>query len=283
MGASTPREILPLTICFRNDRSPTSDPLHLFVASVLRAAGCVYADEEARLLIASIPLADLHKKVEQRVSGIPLEYVLGWANFLGHRIALEAGVFIPRRRSEFLASQAIDLLAAGGVLLDLCCGSGALAAVIAASFAADEPVTVWASDIDPVAVRCARSNLAQVRAQVVEGDLYEALPAELRGQVSVIVANAPYVPAEEIELLPREARLYEPHRTFAGGPDGLSVQRRVAEEARTWLAPGGSLLVETSEAAACRTEAMFETFGLTTRVVRSETWDATVVIGSRPV
>jgi release factor glutamine methyltransferase len=281
VGASTLLKTCPLTTDIYNELSCATEALYLFVVDKLRAAGCVYAEEEARLLVSSVPMVDLHNSVEQRVSGTPLEYVLGWADFLGHRIALDESVFIPRRRSEFLASQAIDLLEAGGVLLDLCCGSGALAVVIAASFAADEPVTVWASDIDPIAARCARKNLASVGGQVVEGDLYEALPAELKGWVHVIVSNAPYVPIEEIEFLPREARLYEPHRAFAGGSDGLSEQRRVAEQAPAWLAPGGTLLMETSEAAAHRTKAIFEASGLVARVVRSESWDATVVIGTR--
>ncbi|WP_233838379.1 putative protein N(5)-glutamine methyltransferase [Paraburkholderia sp. ZP32-5] len=281
MGASTPLKTCPLTTDIYNELSCATEALYLFVVDKLRAAGCVYAEEEARLLVSSVPMAALHDSVQQRVSGTPLEYVLGWAEFLGHRIALDEGVFIPRRRSEFLASQAIDLLRPGGVLLDLCCGSGALAVVIAASFAADEAVTVWASDIDTNAVRCATKNLASLGGLVVQGDLYEALPVDLKGRVHVIVSNAPYVPTLEIELLPREARLYEPHRSFAGGPDGLSVQRRVAREAPAWLARGGSLLMETSEAAADCTKAIIEAAGLAARVVRSETWDATVVIGTR--
>lgn len=269
-----------MTTCLNNDLVSASESLYLFVLHKLRAAGCVYAEEEAQLLMSAVPPEALHERVEQRVCGMPLEYVLGWASFLGHRIALEEGVFIPRRRSEFLASQAMDLLEPGDVLLDLCCGSGALAAVIAAAFAPQGPLAVWASDRDPMAVQCARKNLASVAGHVVEGDLYAALPAGLRGRVNVMVANAPYVPSQETDLLPREARLYEPRGAFDGGPDGFSVQRRIAEEAPAWLAPGGRVLVETSEAGARGTQAIFEGCGLAARVVRSEDWDATVVIAS---
>lgn len=222
----------------------------------------------------------LYQEVERRACGTPLEYVLGWADFYGQRISLVEGVFIPRRRTEFLVSLAMDLLDAGGVLLDLCCGSGALARVIAKGFVSDTPLTVWASDIDPLAVECARRNLTPVGGQVVEGDLYKALPATLRGRLNVIVANAPYVPSLETELLPREARLHEPRQTFDGGRDGFVVQRRVAQEASSWLAPGGSLLLETSEANACGTRLILEDCGLAARIMRSEDWDATVVIGT---
>jgi len=91
-------------------------------------------------------------------------------------------------------------------------------------------VELYAVDIDPVAVRCARRNVA-AGGQVFEGDLYEPLPGALRGRVDILVANAPYVPTEEIRLLPPEARIHEPWVALDGGADGLDVQRRVAATA----------------------------------------------------
>ena len=245
----------------------------------LRAAGCVYAEEEARLLIAAGRAAELAAMVERRIAGWPLEHILGWAEFCGHRIALEAGVFIPRRRTEFLARQAVDMARPGAVVLDLCCGSGAVGVVLAACVGR---VKVLAADIDPAATRCARHNLAPWGGHVYEGDLYAPLPAALQGRVDIVVANAPYVPSKAIETLPREARIHEPRLALDGGPDGHHVQRRVAAEAWRWLAPGGPLLMETGERQAAQTADIFSRNGLLSRTARSEDWDATVVIGTKP-
>ena len=128
------------------------------VVARLRAAGCVFAEEEARLLgeAARTP-ADLEAMVGQREKGLPLEQVVGWADFCGLRIAVDPGVFVPRRRTEFLVRQAIALAPPRPVIVDLCCGSGAVGAALAAAL---EPAELYAADIDPAAVRCARRNLA---------------------------------------------------------------------------------------------------------------------------
>ncbi len=217
--------------------------------------------------------------VERRVAGLPLEHILGWAEFCGQRIAVQAGVFIPRRRTEFLARQAADLAKPGAVVLDLCCGSGAVGAVLAASVSR---VNLLAADIDPAAIRCARRNLARWGGKVYEGDLFAPLPVAMQGHVDVLVANAPYVPSKAIETLPREARLHEPRLSLDGGPDGHGVQRRVADQASRWLAPGGHLLMETGEHQAEQTAEIFSRNGLLARTARSDDWDATLVIGSKP-
>ena len=152
----------------------------------------------------------------------------------------------------------------------------------AALVAALDRVELHAVDIDPAAVRCARRNVAAAGGRVYEGDLYEPLPAALRGRVDLLVANAPYVPTEAIGLLPPEARLHEPRVALDGGADGLDVLRRVAAAAPRWLAPGGHLLVETSERQAPRTVEAVARSGLIPRVASSEELDATVVIGTRP-
>jgi release factor glutamine methyltransferase len=252
------------------------------IVSRLRAAGCVFADDEARLLMAAAPnAADLDALVERRVTGEPLEYVLGFAEFCGLRIAVEPGVFVPRRRSEFLvtqAAQAAQGVESGAVVVDMCCGSGAIGVALAARLQLAE---LHAVDIDPVAVRCARRNIAAAGGHVYEGDLYEPLPITLRGRVDVLVANAPYVPTDEIELLPAEARLHEARIALDGGADGLDIQRRVSEGASQWLAPGGRVLIETSERQAPDTLEMVARAGLTSSLNSSEEFDATVVIGSR--
>ena len=251
-----------------------------WVEARLRAAGCVFAEDEARLLIsAAATPADLTSMVERRAAGEPLEHVVGWAEFCGMRIVVDPGVFVPRRRTEFLVTHAIAVARPRAVVLDMCCGSGAIGAAIAAHVGAIE---LHAVDIDPVAVACARRNVAVVGGEVHEGDLFDALPASLHDRVDVLVANAPYVPTEAIALLPAEARVHEPRVALDGGPDGLDVQRRVIDGAPSWLAPRGHLLIETSEQQAPQTVDAVARIGLHPRVERSDALNATVVIGTAP-
>jgi release factor glutamine methyltransferase len=251
---------------------------HDHVVTTLRSAGCVFAEDEARLILSSARTpAEIATMVDRRAAGQPLEHVLGWAEFSGLRIAVEPGVFVPRRRTEFLVRQAVALACGTPVVVDLCCGSGAVGAALLASLPGAE---LHAADIDPAAVRCARRNVG-VRGRVYEGDLFEPLPRGLRGRVAVLAANVPYVPTEEVGLLPPEARDHEPLVALDGGGDGLDVLRRVAVEAPRWLAPGGSLLVETSERQADRAVEVFADAGLRARLEVSEELYANVVIGTR--
>jgi len=274
------------------------------VVSRLRAAGCVFAEDEASLLCsAGATPAELRAMVDRRVSGVPLEHVLGWAEFCGLRIAVTPGVFVPRRRSEFLVRQAVAAarsrpvrprrrgrqpVGAGRgnrgpagpvVILDLCCGSGAVGVAVATSL---DQAELHAADIDLAAVACARHNVAAVAGRVYQGDLYDPLPAALRGRVDVLVANAPYVPTSEISLMPPEARLHEPAIALDGGADGVELHRRVAAQALGWLAPGGRLFIETSDRQATLTAAAMSASGLIPQVVRDDDLGATVVIAPRP-
>jgi release factor glutamine methyltransferase len=228
------------------------------------------------LVAAAGSPAQLTDLVERRAAGLPLEHVLGWAEFCGLRVVVDPGVFVPRRRTELLVRQAAAGAKPGAVVVDLCCGSGAVGAALIAAL---DRVELYAVDIDPAAVRCARRNIAAAGGLVYEGDLYEPLPASLQGRVDVLVANAPYVPTEAIRLMPAEARLHEPRVALDGGADGLDVQRRVICEADRWLAPGGRLLVETSESQAAQTVESFTRGGLISQLVRSDDLGATVVIG----
>lgn len=247
------------------------------VAAELRAAGCVFAEDEARVLLAAARTrAELDAMVARRAAGAPLEHVVGWAEFCGLRIAVGPGVFVPRRRTEFLARRAAALVPPGGVAVDLCCGSGAVGAVLAASAARPG---LHAADIDPAAVACARRNLPA--AHVYEGDLFDPLPPALRGRVDVLVANVPYVPSGEVALLPSEARDHEPRTALDGGADGLRIARRVIAAAPSWLAPGGHLLFETGRRqlpAALRAAAEH---GLRPEAAADDDLDATIVIAAR--
>ena len=245
----------------------------------LRAAGCVFAEDEARLLLTEAgTTAELDAMVERRVAGEPLEHVLGWAEFGGLRIAVTGGVFVPRRRTELLVEEAVRLARQGAVVVDLCCGSGALGVAVAGAV---HGVDLHSADVDPAAVACARVNVARSGGRTYAGDLYAALPPGLRGRVDLLLANVPYVPSEAIALMPPEARLHEARVALDGGADGLDVARRVIADAPLWLAPGGSLLFETSGDQAAAALETVTAAGLTARLVTDDDRGATVVVGTR--
>ena len=241
----------------------------------LRAAGCVYAEDEARLLAGAARDADhLEELVLRRCAGEPLEPLLGWADFCGLRVEVAPGVFVPRQRSRVLVVEALRVAPRRPVVLDLCCGSGAVGVAFAAHHGYAE---LHAVDVHPAAVRCATRNAEHVGGRVYLGDLYEPLPRSLT--FDVIVANAPYVPTDAIATMPPEARDHEPRVTLDGGTDGLDVARRVVAGAPARLRPGGHLLVETSRAQADALTAVFEQAGLAARVVRDDDVDGTAVVG----
>ncbi|WP_374009026.1 putative protein N(5)-glutamine methyltransferase [Leifsonia sp. LS-T14] len=262
---------------------PGHDPEPDIVAR-LRAAGCVFAEDEARLLVDAADDPDrLEELVSRRAAGEPLEPLLGWVDFCGLRLHVDPGVFVPRRRTELLARRAAALARAvvestgKAVVVDLCCGAGAIGAVIREAVPAAE---VYAADLDPAAVRCARRNLPAER--VFEGDLFAALPGGLRGRVDVLAVNAPYVPTAAIALMPPEARDYEPGVALDGGADGLDLHRRIAADAAAWLAPGGALLIEASAEQAATSAVLFDGAGLRTSIETDEDIGATVVLAVVP-
>jgi release factor glutamine methyltransferase len=263
------------------------------LVAALRAAGCVFAEEEAALLLEAAPdAARLDELARRRVGGEPLEYVLGWAEFAGLRLAVTPGVFVPRRRTELVLAVALRRLApapAGGApgravnagrprVLELCCGAAPVASAIAERMPRAE---VHASDIDPDAVAVARRNLEPRGGAVHEGDLFAPLPGQLRAGFDVIVANAPYVPTAEIAHMPAEAREHEHRVALDGGPDGLAVHRRVAREAAAWLAPGGTVVVETSRLQASVDRELFAAAGWRAEIVRDEERAGTAVVATR--
>lgn len=243
------------------------------LVSALRAAGCVYAEEEARLLLdeASSP-AELMAWAARRMTGEPLEHIVGWAAFCGLRVAVEPGVFVPRARTGLVVDVALREPAA--VAVDLCCGAGAIGAALAVRWPQAE---VYAVDADPAAVACARHNLPPER--VLLGDLYDALPADLRGRVDVLAVNAPYVPTASIPTMPREARDHEHTMALDGGADGTAVQGRVIAGAGVWLRPRGRLVLEVARHQADRVTWLMEAAGLRAEIVVDDDRDATAVVG----
>ncbi len=231
----------------------------------LRAAGCVFAEEEAAILAgAAEDRAGLDALTVRREAGEPLEQLVGWVEFCGLRLAVAPGVFVPRQRTALLVEEVVGLVGPGDVVVDLGCGVGAIAAAVLARVPG---VEVYAADVDPAAVACARRNLPPDR--VFEGDLYAALPDRLRGAVAVVAANAPYVPTAAIALMPREARDHERLVALDGGRDGLAVQRRVIAGAPDWLRPDGHVVVETGRSQVEATGSALREAGLAV-VVRSD-------------
>lgn len=266
----------------------TTEEQRADVVRRLRAAGCVFAEDEASILLTEAGTPPrLQSMLRRRVAGEPLEYVVGWADFCGRRIHVAPGVFVPRRRTTTLVTRAAELVREWAttdpsppVVVDLCCGSGAIARVLAEWSGAIE---LHAADIDPAAVECARRNLAGYPGAVVhQGDLLDALPRGLRGRISVLTANTPYVPHDVIASMPAEARDHEPRITLDGGADGLDVQRRLAGEVTAWLSPGGHVLVETSEDQQPVASAVFASHGLEVDGVFDAEHGGTVVVGTKP-
>lgn len=208
------------------------------VVARLAAAGCIAADEEAEMLVeaAGGDARRLDALVGRRERGEPVEWIAGWAPFCGLRVVVHPGVYVPRVQTEVLARRAVVALTPGAVAVDLATGSGAVAMVLQAAGA-----EVVATELDPVAVACARAN----GITVFEGDLDEPLPARYEQRVDVLTANVPYVPTSALALLPRDVQDHEPRRALDGGDDGLELVRRVLALAPRWLRPGtGRVLVE---------------------------------------
>ena len=245
----------------------------------LRAAGCVFAEDEARLLVESAGSAqELEALVARRVAGEPLEHVLGFVEFHGLRLEVAPGVFVPRTRTGFLVDRAVALAGPDPVVLDLCCGCGAIGAAVAAALPGCE---LHAADVDPAAVEVARRNLAPYGGRVVVGDLVDPLPAALRGRVTLLVANTPYVPTDAISLMPPEARDHEARVALDGGPDGLALLRRIAATAHDWLAPGGHLLIEIAAAQADAALTAYRDGGLDAWIETDDDYDATLALGRK--
>jgi release factor glutamine methyltransferase len=254
------------------------------LAASLRAAGCVFADDEARLLLSAAADDDqLQDMLGRRVGGEPIEHIIGRATFAGIEVVVAPGVFVPRHRSEVLvdiaASNAIgrDDLPRPANIVDLCCGTGALSlALVAALETTERTATVHATDIDPEAVACARTNLASC-GQAVHGDLFGALPPQLAGRVDVLLANVPYVPTDEIDTLPHEAKDHEARVALDGGADGLDVARRVLAEAPRWLAPRGTAYFECGRHQAPALASAAVAVGLTPATIHDEQWGSAVI------
>jgi release factor glutamine methyltransferase len=209
------------------------------VIDELSAGGCVAPDVEADALLraSSEGVGTIEELIARRLTGEPLAWIIGSVRFCEIDVHVDPGVFVPRPHTQALARRAVALLPTAGIAVDLCTGSGAVAVVLGS---AHPRAAVVATDIDQVAIACARRN--GVRALV--GNLDEPLTQSLRGRVDVMTAVVPYVPTEELHLLPRDVLANEPRRALDGGKGGTTVLVQAAEAAARWLRAGGSVLLE---------------------------------------
>ena len=215
-------------------------------------------------------LASLKAMLLRRVAGEPLQYISGRAPFRTIEVEVVPGVLIPRPETEVLVGEALAFLPKDEerLVLDLCCGSGCIACAVATERPA---ASVIAADISPEAVAVTKRNVSALglekRVTVVQGDLFEAVPADLKGFIDVIITNPPYVPTAVVDGLSDEVVKFEPRLALDGGADGLDVFRAILEPAQAFLAPGGVLTAELHETCLEAASALAEDAGFATRIV----------------
>jgi release factor glutamine methyltransferase len=190
------------------------------------AGGFVAAEEEAEELVAAAggDRAKLEDLVVRRLTGEPLAWITGTAPFCGLWIKVDPGVYVPRWQTEALARRAAELLPEDGTAIDLCTGSGAIPAYLRSR---RPNARILATDIDPKAVACARSN----GVEAYQADLFGDLP-----QADVVTAVVPYVPTPALPLLQRDTFTFETALSYDGGPDGTAILRRVIAGSRARVA-----------------------------------------------
>jgi release factor glutamine methyltransferase len=229
------------------------------VQSILETSGVVFAQQEVRWLLeaatGSPPARLVGTQIDEktagavralarrRATGEPLQYITGIAGFRHLELAVGPGVLIPRPETEMVVERALAHLPRGGVAIDVGTGSGA----IALSIAHERPdAQVLATDISTDALAWAEMNRQRLNLSVefIACDLLTGIPAQLRGNVDLVVSNPPYVPDTEARILPRDVVAHEPHEALFGGVDGLDIVRALADSARDWLTPKGWLVLE---------------------------------------
>ena len=213
-----------------------ADPIVAAVVHRLVAAGCVAAAEEAAELLGAAPdESTLEAWLCRREQGEPLAWITRTVLFCGQTLHVAPGVYVPRIQSEELARRAATLLTDNGRAVDLCTGAGTVAAHLMAKV---PTATVIGIDVDVRAAACARLNgVPTAVADVAE-------PLRSHEGFDLVTAVAPYVPTDELQLLPADVQRYEPRLALDGGTDGLDLVRRVIAAARRLLRPGGWLLIE---------------------------------------
>lgn len=194
---------------------------------------------------------------DERLTGRPLWYIIGDADFCGYKIKVDERVLIPRPETEELAMMVVASAEEGNSILDLCTGSGAIAIAVERELAKHKrKCKVTATDISAEALALAKENAELNEAEIlfVQSDLF----SRIRGRFDIIVTNPPYIPTSEIDGLQREVQAHEPRLALDGGTDGLDYYRRIAETAPKYLARGGTLMMEVGKGQAQAVVKMFK-------------------------
>ena len=189
--------------------------------------------------------------VRRRAEREPLQYITGRKGFRHLELAVDGRTLIPRPETEMLVERAVELLRSLGghpVVVDVGTGSGCIALSLAAECPA---AVVHATDVSAEALEAARENALRLGLDGVVafhlGDLLRALPETMREKIDAIVCNPPYIRESDYPSLPPEVREHEPRISLVAGPEGTEVHRRLMQQARGWLRPGGWLLMEGGE------------------------------------
>lgn len=195
----------------------------------------------------------LNPLIERRLSGEPLQYVLGEWEFCGLPFYVDKSVLIPRPDTERLVEIVLPMLSGErNDVLDLCCGSGCIGVSLAVLGGARVTAADVSADALALTDRNARRNGIAVK--TVQSDLFD----NVEGTFDLIVSNPPYLSKEEMDAMDPSLR-FEPALALYGGEDGLAFYRRIEKEYRRFLKPGGTLLLEIGYAQKEAVEALFGT------------------------
>ena len=222
--------------------------------------------------------------IARRAAGEPMPFLRGFIDFYGLEIRVQPGAFVPRPSSELTVDEALKKLgrARQPTVVDVCAGVGPIGMAVAH----EKPgAKVWALDISEEGCRQGRANARRLGIKNVTfgaGDMYEPLPVKYHGEVDMIVAHVPYVPAHEVEDLPDEVKVYEPMDTLTdSSDDGLFLMRRAVMEGAELLKSGGWLLLEMSDDMVAKAKRLYRAAGFRDVDVVSDDDDLSVVVEAR--
>ena len=194
----------------------------------------------------------LNSMVRDRLSGVPLQYVMKRWAFRHLDIMVDKRVLIPRPETEQVVQVALDIARKTSSdqalrVVDLGTGSGVIGLSMAFELGV-EAAHVWLTDASVDALDVARANMvgigrAAANVRVVHGSWWNALPQEIAGQIDMAICNPPYIAQDDGEVAP-DVHLYEPHSALYASDNGLSDLRTVIEGASTWLKKSGWLVLE---------------------------------------
>ncbi len=211
------------------------------------------------------------KLLERRQKREPLQYITGRQYFYGLEFEVNSAVLVPRPDTEVLVECVLEKVKDAGRLLDLCTGSGCIPVSLLKKGTFTE---AFASDLSAEALCTAKANAGKHgltrRLHFYEGDLFDALPGELKGSIDVLTANPPYIESAEIPQLMPEVAEYEPQMALDGGEDGLVFYRRIIKEAADWLVPGGRIFMEIGCGQGAAVSALLTEAGFTETGIRKD-------------